>query len=95
MLNVSAARDLADAFVRKKIGRDRIIPKSILWGENEGEFNFNYYYRGWRDLRKKGFPFGIRVAVAKENGKARHNCSLDGRTGTAMPDQKAESGPRD
>ena len=71
-LGKTAARDLALAFVRKKltIRRCRSIVQNVE--EQPGRWIFDFYHVDWHGLRKSGQPFGFRISVDKHTGHADH-----------------------
>jgi hypothetical protein len=74
-LEKSAAQDLARAFLRKNAQRTRFLPAAQQSEEKEKCWIFDFYHPRWRSLRGKE-PYGVRISVHKQTGKARHFATL-------------------
>lgn len=63
------AADLAKAFIRKRIGKERLLYSPREISEQQHCWLCDFYYPNWRSLRKTSQPFGIQVRVNKKTGK--------------------------
>jgi hypothetical protein len=71
-----AAKDLAVAFMRTTATRSRFSPTVRRCVETDISWVFDFYHPRWHELRRRGEPFGTRVAVDKRTGKAEHYAAL-------------------
>jgi hypothetical protein len=65
--------------------------------ETDGSWVFDFYHPSWRDYRKTGLPYGYRIEVHKQSGKAEHFATLQrqgatSRAGGARHTGKGETG---
>jgi hypothetical protein len=71
-----AAARLAAAFLRKRVSSTRFDPRIQRAEETSAFWIFDFFHPSSHVLRRKGVPFGARIAVSKRSGKARHFASL-------------------
>ena len=74
--NKESAKSLAVAFLRTTATKSRFSPIVRGCVETDARWIFDFYHPRWRELRRRGKPFGTRVAVDKRNGKAEHYAAL-------------------
>ena len=72
----TSAKDLAIAFLRKSAGRTHITLEPREAAEMEDAWIFDFYHPDWWRLRRKEEPYGIRVSVNKQTGKAEHFAAI-------------------
>lgn len=63
------AGDLAKAYLRRRIGKERLLYTPRASSEQEHYWLFDFYYPNWRSLRKTPQPFGIQLMVEKKTGR--------------------------
>lgn len=71
-----AAKNLAVAFLRTTARKSRFLPTVRRCVETDTSWIFDFYHPRWHELRRRGEPFGARVAVHKRSGKAEHYAAL-------------------
>jgi len=77
MVDKDSAKHLAAAFLRKSATKTRFLAKAIKSVETEFKWIFDFHHPQWRTLRRKTkIPFGVRIAVDKQTGKAEHFATL-------------------
>ena len=77
MIDKVSAKSLAVAFLRKAATKTRFLSKAAKSVETETLWIFDFHHPQWRALRRKTkTPFGMRIAVDKQTGKAEHFATL-------------------
>jgi len=72
----TSAKSLALAFLRKTPARTRFQTIERRCEETDACWIFDFYHLRWNEYRDNGAPYGIRIAVDKQTGKARHYAAL-------------------
>ena len=75
-----AAKNLALAFLRTTVTTSRFSLTVRRCVETDISWIFDFYHPRWHELKRRGEPFGTRVAVDKRNGKAEHYAALHDHT---------------
>jgi hypothetical protein len=71
-----SAKNLALAFLRKTATRNRFLPTVRRCVETDASWIFDFYHPRWHELKRRGVPFGARIAVDKRTGKTGHYAAL-------------------
>jgi hypothetical protein len=74
--NKDSAKNLAMAFLRKAATKSRFSPTVRRCVETDVTWIFDFYHPRWHGLKRRGVPFGTRVAVDKRTGKTKHYAAL-------------------
>jgi hypothetical protein len=77
LMNKNSAQRLAVAFLRKTATKTRFLPSPAGSTETDTAWIFDFHHPKWRYLRRKNkVPYGLRIAVDKQTGKAEHSATL-------------------
>ena len=71
-----SAIGLAVAFLRKSATKRRFLPAVRRVVETDARWICDFYHPRWHELRRRGEPFGSRIAVDKKTGKTEHYAAL-------------------
>ncbi len=83
----SVAEELALAFLRKRAAR-KFEPICRRTEVRDSKWIFDYFHPKWREFRKKGLPYGYRIAVGKASGRAEHFATLQKKESIQLQNQR-------